>query len=103
MSLVCMYARASERYVGTLSGLARTAFRNASRKAKRPALVYLFAEPGRVAAGGIARHREEIAAFAEAVAGDEVSFHASSYREWLATFPAEARDHAAAVLSRFTP
>jgi len=76
---------------------------DAKRNGKRPALVYLFAEPARVAAGDIARHREEIAAFAGAVAGDEVSFHATSYRQWLATFPAEARDHATAVLSRFAP
>ena len=74
---------------------------DARRKGKRPALVYLFAEPARVTAGDLARHRDEIAAFADAVAGEEVTFNAPSYREWLATFPPEARDHAAAVLSRF--
>jgi len=78
-------------------------FTDARRKGRRPALVYLFAEPARVSVGDIARHREEIAAFADAVAGDEVSFHATSYREWLATFPTEAAGHAAAVLSRFVP
>jgi len=76
---------------------------DARRKGKRPSLVYLFAEPPRVSASDVARHRDEIATFAEAVAGDEVSFHATSYWEWLATFPAEAGDHAAAVLSHFAP
>lgn len=76
---------------------------DARRKGKQPALVYLFAEPARVAAEDLARHRDEVAAFAEAVAGDEVSFHATSYREWLATCPAEASAHAAAIVEAFAP
>jgi len=38
-----------------------------------------------LAASDITPHREEIADFAKAVAGDEASFHASTYREWLKT------------------
>ena len=81
------------------------------RKHKAPALVYLYAEPatlnGRPTPGtSLARHREEIERFAAAVRDSEVSFHAISYREWLATWPASpspAADHARAVIERFQP
>jgi hypothetical protein len=81
------------------------------RKAKKPVLVYLFAEPERrgdvaISAATFARHRAEIARFGAAVANAQVTFHAVSYREWLATWPAPPSPlgrHAAAVLERFLP
>lgn len=57
-----------------------------SRRNRMAALVYVFAEPAArghlaVAPNDLARHRAEVARFAEAVAGDRVSFHSMSYRE----------------------
>lgn len=80
----------------------------ARRQGKRPVLLYLFAEPTTRGTGAIspdvhARHRDEIARFADAVAGAEVVFAASSYREWLATWAGEARVHADAIVERFGP
>lgn len=76
---------------------------------KRPALVYLFAEPAHLYGNTIPdeakqRHRAEIAAFAGAVAGAEVAFHSLSYREWLESWlEGPVADHAAAVHSAFQP
>ena len=81
------------------------------RRCRVPVLFYLFAEPaarnGRAIPGeDRARHREEIAQFAEAIAGDEVAFHSSSYREWLSTWaqvdPMTAA-HGEAVMTMFEP
>jgi hypothetical protein len=81
------------------------------RKAKRPYLIYLFAEPTERAGKPIddahkRKHRDEIAHFAAAVNGAEVGFEATSYREWLDSWPAldlELMAHRAAILKRFQP
>lgn len=62
------------------------------RVSRRPMLSYVFAEPARrgddvIPSDARARHRDEIAGFAAAVAGDEVEFVAASYREWLNHWP----------------
>jgi hypothetical protein len=71
----------------------------------------LFAEPSHLAGKKIetdvfAAHRAEIAAFAAAVTAAAVSFHATSYREWLASWmestPAVAA-HADNLLRVFQP
>ena len=81
--------------------------------AKRPVLVYLYAEPaawpdGRAVAPAYHTvHRQEIARFASMVAGDEVRFVALSYREllggWRQAGDARVRDHAEAIESIFAP
>jgi hypothetical protein len=79
------------------------------RKRKRPYLFYLFAEPTEYAGRMIddrsrRRHRDEIARFAVAVTGAEVSFAAISYREWLDSWPEsdlELAAHRAAILKCF--
>lgn len=81
---------------------------DARRTGKRPALVYLFAEPAELAgkaipAAAFARHREEVAQFDAAVAGAEVSFNAISYREWLARFDGDAAAHALRLTEAFAP
>lgn len=81
------------------------------RKDKEPVLVYLFAEPEKrgevsIPSAAFARHRAEITRFSAAVANAQVAFHAISYREWLATWPAPPSPvgrHAAAILERFLP
>jgi hypothetical protein len=79
------------------------------RKGKAPVLVYLFAEPTRrgntpLSINALAAHRAEIVRFASAVAGAQVTFHAISYREWLATWqPSSVARHAVAILERFRP
>jgi len=81
------------------------------RIGKTPVLVYLFAEPARLGnaplpATAFAAHRDEIARFAVAVQGAQVSFHAISYREWLATWPSlpsPVARHAAAIEDTFHP
>jgi hypothetical protein len=80
---------------------------------KRPVLYYLFAEPerwpgdkGAVSPEYLAQHRAEVAAFADMVAGDEVSFRSCSYTELLADWMAQPDPaiaaHAAAVARRFS-
>lgn len=84
---------------------------DARRKGLKPALVYLFAEPemrdGKpIGAAAHARHRAEIARFAEAVDGAIVAFHALSYRDWLASWPDqdfEMANHGKAILAAFRP
>jgi len=55
----------------------------------------------------IKTHRADIERFSTAVAGDEVLFHACSYRELLSTWIASPNDdvraHAAAIATRFAP
>ena len=78
---------------------------------RRPVLLYVYAEPRNwpdgkaVPARQLKIHREEIAAFARIVAGDEVEFHSASYAQVLATWTAsgdsDVRSHAAAVHTRY--
>ena len=80
----------------------------------QPILLYLYAEPAiwprngkRVDDDAKAAHRGEINHFAQSVEGDEVGFVACSYSELLAAWERsenpEIREHARAVVSRFTP
>ncbi len=80
----------------------------ARRRAKQPILFYLYTEPWALKARSItsddhARHRDEIAAFANSVSGDEVAFGSASYREWLQTWLSEPMliAHADALTERF--
>lgn len=78
------------------------------RLGKAPVLLYLYAEPshrGAVSISGAAieRHRAEIADFASAVADAEVRFVACSWREWLAGWTGDVRNHADALIARFQP
>ena len=74
------------------------------RKQKSPHLVYLFAEPVKNLKQWNA-HREEIVRFSEATKGAEVGFTSISYREWLATWPADLllSAHRDNILKRFEP
>lgn len=83
-----------------------------ARKSRQtPALVYLFAEPqtlqGRpISAAERERHRAEIASFSEQVSGATVSFAATSYREWIATWQHYGREvdaHGQSILRAFQP
>lgn len=78
------------------------------RLGKMPVLLYLYAEPTHrgataIPATAIERHRAEIADFATAVAGAEVRVAACSWREWLAVWTGDTRDHADALIERFQP
>ena len=78
----------------------------ARRQGRQALLLYLFAEPQGerpVPAAHLERHRAEVSAFAEAVAGSAVRFAACSWREWLAGFPPALQGHAGRVLDRFAP
>lgn len=78
----------------------------ATRISKAPVLLYLFAEPtsGRsVTPKQLARHRAEIANFAELVEGARVRFASCSWREWLSGFEGSARGHADRLMERFCP
>ncbi len=81
------------------------------RSSKAPVLVYLFAEPAQL--GGkdiepeaIARHRAEVMEFEQTVAGSEVAFHHTSYRDWIETWSASADTviaHGQRLLDAFKP
>jgi hypothetical protein len=81
----------------------------AMRRGVQASLLYVFAEPqawpdGRpIAREAIDRHRAEAAVFAEATAGDEVTFHWICYRDLLEAWRAHppTRAHAEAVLAAF--
>jgi hypothetical protein len=81
------------------------------RKALRPHLHYLFAEPERnggreISSGARAQHRAEICKFSETVCGAEVTFSACSYREWIASWeraPEEVQLHGQRILATFQP
>ncbi len=80
----------------------------ARRLSRQPMLFYLYAEPNergkrQISAEDHRRHRDEIAAFAQFVDSDEVTFLSSSYREWIdAAMPvAEAEAHFARLRQRF--
>lgn len=84
---------------------------DARRRGRKPVLFYLYAEPSHL--GGAAlepdkfeAHRREIERFAHEVAGADVAFFASSYRDWLAGWSAcepEVVAHASAILATFRP
>ena len=80
----------------------------------KPTLLYVYAEPEfwpgtgrRVADSEKLQHRDEIARFADFVAGDEVTFLSCSYRRvleiWLNESDHRIRSHAEAVIKRFSP
>ena len=78
------------------------------RLGRLPILYYIFAEPSMRAGQNIsgkqhARHREEIATFASAVADDEVAFASASYREWMDGWDdqGELADHAKSLRLTF--
>jgi hypothetical protein len=81
------------------------------RRNRAPILFYLFAEPSAmnghvIATDHLARHRDEINRFAEAVAGDEVMFRSASYKEWLGTWhrlDSNIAAHAQAIMASFNP
>lgn len=81
------------------------------RRNRAPVLFYLFAKPaarnGRaIVPDDLARHRDEIARFAETVAGNEVAFHCASYREWLGTWrglDSKIAGHGQAIVEMFAP
>jgi hypothetical protein len=91
----------------------RTAVHNVSEwVGKRPVLYYLYAEPerwpgdkGPVSIEDRVQHRAEVQAFADMVAGDEVSFCSCSYAELLAEWATQPNPviaaHADAVGRRF--
>ncbi len=79
---------------------------------RRPLLVYLYAEPaawpeGRVIIEpeALARHAGEVRIFADAVAGAEVEFAATTYRQFLGTMARseveDVRQHASAVMRAY--
>lgn len=81
------------------------------RRGRKPVLFYLYAEPedrnGRlIPQEDILRHRDEVARFGAAVAGDEVLFHSASYRDWIGSWHTSGDDvvaHGKAILREFTP
>lgn len=81
------------------------------RRGRKPVLFYLYAEPetrnGRpIPQEDILRHRDEISRFGAAVAGDEVLFHAASYRDWIEAWLGsgdEVEAHGQAILREFAP
>jgi len=80
----------------------------ARRLSLLPVLFYIYAEPcergGRpISAEDHARHRNELADFANRVIGDEVTFLHSSYRDWIETAPpgADAQAHFVRLRERF--
>lgn len=78
------------------------------RLGKAPVLLYLFAEPTHrgsapIPSAAVERHRAEIADFNAAVRNAEVRFAACSWREWLAGWTGDAREHADALIARFRP
>ncbi|WP_394653132.1 PGN_0703 family putative restriction endonuclease [uncultured Sphingomonas sp.] len=78
------------------------------RLGKAPVLLYLYSEPTRrgatsIPVAAIERHRAEIVDFAVAVADAEVRFAACSWREWLAGWTGDVREHADALTKRFQP
>lgn len=78
------------------------------RLTKQPVLYYLFAEPksynGKsISEENIQRHRQEVALFEKLVAGAEVTFAFSNYRDWLSTWTAEPAEHAAKLIAKYDP
>lgn len=94
-------------------GLRTAVHRPTGPKGKRPILIYLFAEPsswpdGRpLAPEAVAAHRRDIAVFGDIVDGDEVEFHAMSYRDlldsWHTADDVKIHGHAQTVGDHFQP
>lgn len=94
-------------------GLRNVVHHDPRRQGLAPVLVYLYAEPAQwpdgraIAAADHAAHRAELQHYAAAIAGDEVTFQAVSYRElldaWAAGGESETAGHAAAVMRLFAP
>jgi hypothetical protein len=92
-------------------GLRTAANSGPSGQAPSPVLIYLHAEPPSWPKGSpileehILEHRREIALFADFVAGDEVAFCTTTYREMLQRWSSSpllpVREHVAALLQRF--
>ena len=92
-------------------GLRTAANRKQLPHGRQPVLFYVYAEPDRWLDGrpnplpDIARHRQEIAIFAGLVAGDEVAFYATTYRDMLRSWDCspliDVRQHVDAVRQRF--
>ena len=82
---------------------------DARRLRRRPALVYLFAEPPKrgetiIPQQDIRAHRAEIERFRSCIESAEVAFAACSYREWIGTWESPAvTTHGEALLQRFNP
>lgn len=84
---------------------------DARRRNRKPALLYLYAEPSHLggsplAASAFQTHRDEIAAFGAEVSGAEVKFASTSYREWLsiwASYEPAVAEHALAIAREFEP
>ena len=89
----------------------RTAIHKQLGQGLQPVLLYLHAEPDRwpdgrpVRMAEIEAHREEIATFAHLVAGDEVAFRATTYRDMLRSWDCspliDVRQHVDAVRRKF--
>ena len=80
----------------------------AAKCGKQPVLYYIFAEPLNragmpIPTSQIARHRSEIADFADRTKGAAVRFASASYREYLSRFLGASAGHAAAILEVFAP
>lgn len=82
----------------------------ARRRGRSAVLFYIFAEPtsrvGKaIPSEDILRHRKEITEFAEAVRGDDVAFHFSSYRDWISTWPncGDLQAHGRTIIETFSP
>lgn len=80
----------------------------AGRVNRSPVLLYLYAEPSRVAASACSAHRAEIEGFSAAVRGARVRFAAVSWSDWLKRFdtaavPSGVRVHAEALRRKFEP
>ncbi len=83
----------------------------ARKRNLKAVLYYIFCEPGfragqRVSKNCIISHRAEISEFAQRVEGDEVAFHAISYRDWISTWREEDRalkEHGRMIIDTFQP
>lgn len=72
---------------------------------RRPVLVYLYAEPSDVPAEAIAKHRDEVQRFDQAVRGAAVSFVSARWDSWIDAWSASpepsVREHGRRVRERF--
>lgn len=80
----------------------------ARRVSRAPILLYLYAEPSRVAASACSDHRAEIEVFSAAVRDARVRFAATSWADWLdrfavSTAPPAVKAHAEALRLKFQP
>lgn len=78
----------------------------AHKRGRAPILLYLYAEPQQVGGRTIqpsdhATHRTEIGILADMVGSDEVTFIATSYSEWVSTWPENAAVHGQRLSAEF--